>query len=255
MTEAGYTTFEFDLPSALIQKLTHTLDEEITAAELTLENLSKVPEGQGIYQLLLNDLPVYVRKTDTEAGLHKRLEDHFWKTQHRNGLQNGAVKFKAVRIYVFTAMDLETQLIRIYSECGHSLWNGSGFGAHDPGRERDTTNIKQNHFDMLYPIDCDIPLQISFKGKISAHEALLNLKRAIPYVLRFETAPGKSRKCHPDLENTTIEFENRDWTARSLLAEITRKLPSGWQSTIFPGWLILYKENRPYKFGQILQCS
>src|SRR5205823_1069268 len=120
-------------------------------APLTNENLANIPEAQGVYQLFLGDDLVYIGKTDAEAGLRKRLERHQAKIRHRQGLAPDSVNFKAVRIYVFTPMDLETQLIRHYGGERKVRWNGSGFGSNDPGRQRDTTSFRAEHFDMIFP--------------------------------------------------------------------------------------------------------
>ena len=110
---SGYVEFEFDLPSALLTRLVGVLGE-MEAAPLTAQFLREIPEEQGVYQLFLNNQLVYIGKTDSEAGLAKRLARHRLKIQHRVGLIPEQVAFKAVRIYVFTAIDLETQLIRHY---------------------------------------------------------------------------------------------------------------------------------------------
>lgn len=85
-------------------------------------------------------------------------------------------------MYVFTAMDLEQQLIKHYREKDISLaWNMSGFGANDPGRERDTTTLKNGHFDLLYPIDIDIPVEVEPVGSATpVSEVLSRLKRTLP---------------------------------------------------------------------------
>lgn len=106
----GYVDFEFDLPGALLARLVQVLDT-LPPATLSREFLDDIPDAQGVYQLFLDAALVYIGKTDAEAGLRKRLDRHRLKIQHRNGLDPNRVAFKAVRIYVFTAVDLETQLI------------------------------------------------------------------------------------------------------------------------------------------------
>lgn len=150
----GYTEFEFDLPGALLTRLIEVLDA-LDAAPLDVANLLGIPEEQGVYQLLLDDRVVYIGKTDAEAGLHKRLSRHARKIIHRVGLDPRRVSFKTVRIFVFTAMDLESDLIRHYGGVKALDWNGSGFGSNDPGRERDTTKIDSKNYDATFPIDID----------------------------------------------------------------------------------------------------
>src|SRR5262245_61399412 len=131
----GYFEFEFDLPGALLAHLINILDG-MKSAPLTDSSLTAIPEEQGVYQLFLNHQLVYVGKTDAEAGLFNRLKRHLGKVQHRIGLNSALVSYKAVRIFVFTPVDLETQLIKHYGGIKAVTWNGSGFGSNDPGRKR-----------------------------------------------------------------------------------------------------------------------
>src|SRR5262249_13805852 len=119
---------------------------------LTGGSVEAVPEGQGVYQLFHNGNLVYIGKTDSEAGLRRRLRRHARSIQNRLNLNVTDVSFNAVRIFVFTAMDLETQLIRVY---GQPAWNNSGFGSNDPGRRRDHTRLRPQGFDATYPINVD----------------------------------------------------------------------------------------------------
>ena len=110
---AGYREFEFDLPDALLKNLVTILDG-IQKEPLRETQVAEIPDEQGVYQLFLDEEPVYVGKTDADAGLFKRLSRHSKKILHRNNLDPDRVFFKAVRIFVFTAVDLETDLIRHY---------------------------------------------------------------------------------------------------------------------------------------------
>ncbi|MES2022412.1 MAG: GIY-YIG nuclease family protein [Pseudomonadota bacterium] len=237
----GYRDFEFDLPGALLVRLVEVLDG-MEAAPLDDEGLSSIPEAQGVYQLFLDGQLTYIGKTDAEAGLAKRLLRHSRKILHRQGLDPRRVTFKAVRIFVFTAIDLETQLIRHYTGKDGTPWNGSGFGANDPGRERDTS--KPGSFDSDFPIDIDRPLEIDLVGTATAAEVALRLKAALPYTLRFQSAGKGSRKPHPELAQTVVTMSPAAITARSALMELTRQLPSGWQTTMLSALLIMYKEDR-----------
>ncbi|MGZ8533841.1 MAG: GIY-YIG nuclease family protein [Candidatus Binatia bacterium] len=236
----GYKEFEFDLPEALLERLLARLDE-MGAAILKQCNLSMLPDAQGVYQLLhANDI-VYIGKTDAEAGLKKRLDRHFAKVQHRHNLDPSTLCFKAVRIFVFTAMDLETQLIRHYKGPGCQLWNGSGFGANDPGRERETTNKAPDGYDARYPINIDLPEALLPEGQYKVSDALKKLKVNLPYVLRY-------RKAHPDLM-ACVTIPPAPQTTRQLMHLIVSSLPDGWQATAFVSHVILYKEEREYVHG------
>jgi len=235
----GFRDFEFDLPGALLDHLV-TILGEMEQGPLTDAGLDGVPETQGVYQLFLDRQLVYIGKTDAEAGLLKRLARHSRKILHRQGLDPSRVTFKAVRIFVFTAMDLETQLIRHYTGKDGTRWNGSGFGANDPGRERDTS--RPGTFDSEFPIDIDRPLGVDLSGTSSAATVAARIKAILPYTLRFQSAAKGSRKPHPELEATTVTMTANATTPRTALIELTTQLPPGWQATALSALLILYKE-------------
>lgn len=235
---AGYTDFEFDLPDALLTHLIRVLDG-LATAPLSAASVADIPDAQGVYQLLLDDEIVYIGKTDAEAGLRKRLERHALKIQHRRNLDPARVSFKAVRIFVFTAIDLETQLIRHYAREG-TRWNNRGFGANDPGRRRDMTRVRSTNFDAVYPIDLDWDLGIDFSDAATAGEVVAQLKQALPYTFRYELEGG--RRAAADLISTAVRVPKTATTARSVLAELIGQLPPGWQATAFRHQLLLYRE-------------
>jgi hypothetical protein len=252
----GYRDFEFDLPGALLDHLVTVLDG-MEVAPLNVGGVAGIPDAQGVYQLFLDGRLVYIGKTDAESGLRRRLERHAEKVLHRAELAPELMSFKAVRVFVFTAMDLETQLIKHYAgKDGATAWNNSGFGSNDPGRNRDRTVIKGKNFDALHPINIDRTLDGDFSGTRTAAALALLLKDSLPYTFRFETYPTKSRKPHPSLMDTTVEISSEARTARALITELTRQLPSGWQSTAFRSHVILYKEHvDDYPDAEILARS
>jgi hypothetical protein len=246
----GFADFELDLREVLLEKLV------VKFGEMDPGVLSDVPEGeipdaQGVYQLFLEDELVYVGKTDADAGLRTRLKRHSRKVLHRQNLNPVNVHFKALRIFVFTPMDIESELIKRCRESGTSSWNGSGFGSNDPGRERDTS--KPGEFDAQYPIDLDRPIRFQgVEDKFSAAAALANLRSAVPYLLRTE---AQGRKPHPDLVAASVGVPEGNITARSLISRIVSKLPTGWQATALPGYVILYKKHEDYAYGQVIARS
>ena len=235
---SGYREFEFDLPGALLDHLVRALDE-MTPAPLNAASLAIVPEAQGVYQLFLDGALVYIGKTDAESGLFRRLTRHSTKIRDRRGLDPARVSFKAIRIFVFTAMDLETQLIKHYTRDAGTKWNGSGFGSNDPGRNRD--NSTPGTFDQEFPIDIDRELEGDFSGTHTAAAVAARLKAVLPFTFRFETR-ARSRQPHSDLSNTMVTLPASPMTARQLIEEVVRQLPSGWQATALSAVLILYKE-------------
>lgn len=235
----GYREFEFDLPGALLDHLVRALDG-IERAPLNAQSLEVVPEAQGVYQLFLDDQLVYIGKTDAESGLSQRLTRHSTKITHRRGLDPSRVSFKAIRIFVFTAMDLETQLIKHYTAAVGTRWNGSGFGSNDPGRNRD--NSTPGTFDQEFPINIEVELPGDFSGVRSAATVAAQLKAILPYTFRFQTEPPRSRSPHPELKNTAVTMPGGVMTARRVIEELVRQLPPGWQATALSAVLILYRE-------------
>jgi hypothetical protein len=253
----GFEEFEFDLPRALKAELIRLLDGMQTGP-LQLDVTGQVPEAQGVYQLFYEEELVYVGKTDAEAGLRTRLSRHARKILHRPTL-TGAVRFKAVRIMVFTAMDLETQLIKHYRALnnGAAAWNGSGFGSNDPGRERETTNRQPEGFDDQHPINIDIPGDYLSPGTMPVAAALAALKGNLPYTLRYETLRNERGRAqrgqpHPDLRAANVTIQPTPHTVRELMQIFRSALGSEWQATVFASHVVLYKENRQYQYGTVV---
>ena len=249
---AGFVEFEFDLPDALLTSLVDVFGK-IAGAPLMPANVTDIPEAQGVYMLLLRNEIVYIGKTDADAGLRKRLERHAWTIQHRSGLASTDVTFKAVRIFVFTAMDLETQLIRNYAPVP---WNNSGFGSNDPGRNRDMTDLKPEGFDAQFPLDLDHPLKLGLRADMTAAEVLAALRRELPYTLRAEVVKKGGKTPHADIFHAVVKSPPAPpLTTRKVIECVVQALPTGWQATALAGRVILYREHRDYKFGLIIARS
>jgi hypothetical protein len=253
MTE-GFREFEFDLPEALLVSLIDAFDT-MEGASLIKDHLANIPEAQGVYQLLHGNEIVYIGKTDAEAGLRHRLERHAWSIQHRSGLEASQVSFKALRVFVFSAMDLESQLIAHYKKSSSIGWNDSGFGSNDPGRNRDQTRAKIGGFDVRFPIDLDHEIVLKSDGMMKVVEALSLLRRELPYTLRAAAQPENIRKAHMDLVATEVLIADSRTTARNALNAIVEALPAGWQATRLAGRVILYKEHAEYPAGMVIARS
>jgi len=253
---AGYVEFEFDLPSALLDSLVSVF-ANMESASLTPEHTALVADEQGVYQLLLDGKVVYVGKTDADTGLRGRLRKHSWTIQHRLNLKPSDVQFKAARVFVFTAMDLEKLLIRHYEKTsGDVWWNSSGFGSNDPGRNRDKTELKQNGFDAQYPIDLDYPVEIATDGGVPAPRVLDSLREQLPYTLRSQSKSKGSRKPHSELDAAIVPpFVVKPSTTREVILSVLSVLPGGWQATMLPGRIILYKEEEHYNAGVVIGRS
>jgi hypothetical protein len=250
----GYVEFEFDLPGSLLRNLIEVLDQTLPET-LSASALREVPEEQGVYQLLLDGRVVYVGKTDAEAGLHRRLARHAKKILHRRSLDPGRVSFKAVRIYVFTAINLETALIKHYGGVRGLEWNGSGFGSNDPGRRRDRTVVDPKNYDARYPIDIDRELAFAIDEGETAAVAAVRLKDALPYTFRFQSSDAGGRKAHSDFVSLPLAAASGPMTSRQAIIHIVSSLPPGWQATALPGYIILYKEDETYPHSEIIARS
>lgn len=247
---AGFREFEFDLPDALLASMIRAFDG-MEGARLSADNVRKIPEAQGVYQLIAGDEIVYIGKTDSDAGLAKRLGRHSWTIQHRKNLKVSDVSFKALRVFVFTAMDLETQLIKHYKARSSVGWNNSGFGSNDPGRNRDKTRVKANSFDALYPIDLDEKVTLGLSGATSIVLALKALREALPYTLRYEEGGA-----HEDFDGKTVTLPKGPTSTRKLLTAVVSALPKGWQATALAGRVILYKEKEDgYPASEVIARS
>lgn len=250
----GFRQFEFALTTALVSQLVTVLDG-MDAAALLPKTAFNIPNGQGVYQLFLGDELVYIGKTDNDAGLQRRLLRHAKLAESRGSLANGAVKFKAVQVLVFSAMELETMLMRHYREQGAALaWNNSGFGSNDPGHNREGSNYKEGHFDLLYPITIDTQLNISLLAGQSIFDALKILKSDLPYLLRFGGMRKKDLE-YEDLNNHILPSDLLGLSLRETLIRIVACLPKGFIATKFPGYVILYKEPETYEYGEIIAKS
>ena len=250
-TPTGYGEFELDIPRVMRDQLP-AFFAALPAEPLTAEAVARIPEGaQGAYLLYLDGALVYVGKTDAQAGFRERLTRHSRSVQHRRGLDPERITFKAARIFVFSTFDLETMLIEEFTriEGQRPKWNFSGFGSNDPGHNRE--DQKPALFDTEFPIDIDREVTLLAPGPHDVLEAIMALKTGLPYLLRYEadgTGRGAWRGGHRDMVFRTITVPAGPVTVRALFTLILAALPPGWQVTVFPSRLILYRAIHTYKF-------
>lgn len=251
-----FKDLEFDLPSALLAQVAD-LFGYMKPGPLSEKTVLNVPEEQGVYQLFFNGELVYVGKTDADAGLRQRLLRHAKKIRSRRNLHQSQVAFKAVRVYVFTAMDLEDLLIKHYRSSGIPLaWNLSGFGSNDPGRKRDKSHIKERHFDRLYPIDINLEARVVQPiDDYSVAEVLRQLKAQLAYTVRFENKGGKSTQPHPDLRQAMVRLRSDRSSVLSTFQQVKAALGAEWQITALPGYVIVYKEREDYLHGTVIEAE
>lgn len=254
--------FEIDIISALSSQLEAAF-EKLKQGPLTHKALDDLDSGQGVYQLYHLGKLVYVGKADSLPG---RLREHELKISGRNNIDIKDVSFKCLYVHPnWNTLAPENSMIRHYKRKTGGLceWNGNGFGPHDPGRERETTNKDPDGFDEQYPIKKDWVCSWVKAGDWCVLNLLVALKdsKKLPFLLRYETEkikgkkkPAHYTKGHPDHRTATVTVPAAGMQITELMRLITRALP-GWQSTAFQSHIILYKENRSYVHGKVIHCE
>jgi hypothetical protein len=234
----GYDEFEINVEAILRSELPKFF-ASMQAAPLTSVNVAALPErSKGAYLLLLDDTPVYAGKTDTRHGFRERLKRHAWTVQGRVGLDPHRVAFKAVRIMVFSAFDVESILIHELKRTNSAAlrWNNSGFGSNDPGRKRE--DQEPANFDKWYPVDTNFRVEGLPEGRVSLRKLLEILKEKLPYLIRYAPPPADAH----------ISGLPPSSTVRQILQMAVAALPSGWQVTVLHGRIIIDNDNREYDY-------
>jgi len=237
--------FEIDIITALAEQLVAALSR-LTPGALNPINIDSLDSRRGVYALLHKGALVYVGKAD---NLPKRLHDHREKINGRIGISLADVKFKCLYVHPnWTALAPEKSLIEHYKKSGAGCeWNGIGFGPHDPGRERETTNKPPDGFDAKYPINEAFPCTWISPGVWNVRELLIELKEKLPFLLRYERQTH-FRRGHPDFNSRTVKVPRAGMPARELLRLVASAVPR-WQATVFVSHMIFYRERRTYAFG------
>lgn len=232
--------FTFDLTGALADQLFYAIPE-LYPAPFTPDALDKVDTIPGIYQLYLNDRMIYIGKADRD--LRGRLYDHYRKISGRLNIQTSEMSFTGLYLEgTWIPVGPEAMLInRFKAEGTPTPWNFNGFGINDPGRERDTTYFKATHFDVEYPANLDFILSGIAPGFYSVSDILPEIKRALPYVFRYEDKKAR----HSDYLGSHMVVV-ADTTAARMFDAVVYALPPGWQITALPGYVIMYKNIRAY---------
>jgi hypothetical protein len=232
--------FKLSITQALADQLAERL-QPLRPAPLSENSLAQVENRPGVYELLLADRRVYVGKAS--RSLPARLRNHARKLSGRTGLSLATVSF--ICLYVDEDLEAaapETLLIKKYRDEDGSPWNTNGFGNKDPGRRRDTSEIAADHFDALYPINLNATVELT-PGAWRLDELLTEVKRKLPYTLRYERTSGAARHDY----QASLHVESPAPSARQLAELVLTALPVGWQLTALPGYAILYRETITYQ--------
>lgn len=231
--------FKLSITRALAHQLMVSLDE-LTPTALTEENLERLERRGGVYELFKDDDVVYVGKA--ERNLAHRLRQHKTKISGRENVSVDQIMFRC--LYVdddLQAVAPERMLISEYTGRGKAPWNTSGYGNNDPGRNRDHSEVEATHFDALFPADLSYPLTVR-RGNWDAQSLLAKVKSDLPWVLRY----ADSAQDRQERSNIQVHIPDDTMTAAELLTHIMERLPSKYQATALPGYVIVYAERENY---------
>jgi hypothetical protein len=244
--------FTLDLHRALLKQLPEAL-EQLATASLTQSNLEVLGGERGVYQLFERGQPVYVGKS--EQPLAQRLDQHRRRCSGRLNIDVNDMSFRCLYVDRFVdAASPERVLIAKYRAQGEAPWNvGEGFAPKDVGRKRDRGRPGQWFLDR--PADYKALVTVPVGGQtIPLLSALQHLKDAVPFDL-FRYASSRSDD-QIDREDAARDFPDRyvamPAEAAPVLAHlqaIMEQLPAGWQTTVLPHGVILYKEDHPYDYA------
>jgi hypothetical protein len=243
-----YDLFALDMQRVLNDEIVSVFDT-LEPVALSTENIGVLAEHEannphatkGLYILHHQGVAVYVGKADD--SLRSRLEDHRVKLGSRLNLNVADMGFRCLYLDKnWSALTHERPLIERFEY----QWNATGFGNHDPGRNRDKTELRANHFDRLYPIDANLPLTFA-EGPRTVATALQEVREQLPFLFRHATKPGfRPSRSHPDYHANSVSFLSNE-TVRSAVGKIVDALGEAWQVTFLYGYLILYREHHDYQ--------
>lgn len=231
--------FKLSITRALAHQLMVSLDE-LTPTFLTEGNLQQLERRGGVYELFKDDDVVYVGKAERNLG--NRLRQHKTKISGRRNVSVDQMRFRC--LYVdddLQAVAPERMLISEYTGRGKAPWNTSGYGNNDPGRNRDHSELDADHFDALFPANLNYSLAVG-AGNWNAQSLLARVKRDLPWVLRYRLEAEESEE-RSDIQ---VHIPADTMTAADLLTRIMERLPSKYQATALPGYVIVYAERDNY---------
>jgi hypothetical protein len=235
--------FVLSITQALGDQIDKTL-ATLTPATLDLQHIAQLKPKPGVYQIFIDESLVYVGKAD--KSLPSRLTKHYHKIRGRQGIRIEDATF--VCLYVqsdFVAVAPERLLISRHRADGQAAWNSNGFGANDPGQQRDNTRIKSEHFDSHYPINLDLELTNAPTTPLPLPEYADWLRGALPYTFRIASE-------HAKLSSVQVPVPSQPLTASSALEALASALTAPWQIVALRGYVIAYP-NAPQAYPNPLR--
>lgn len=244
----GYSDqFRLSITEALSTQLYAALSR-LEPAPLTQKNLDALapqaeklglPDMSGVYQLFRQEPGkerqlAYVGKAD--ESLPERLGNHLYKLSGRAGISIEEMSFKCLFVEEdLSSVSPEKMLIKKHLKTGKIVWNNRGFGNNDPGRNRDRTVIKGNHFDLEFPIDLSRNLKGLTPGVQSLHDVLWEIKRGLPFLFRFKHSAS--------FKEMMVTVPKADMTVDEAFRFVAQNLPNKWQICALLGWVIMYDDS------------
>ncbi|GAA2156174.1 hypothetical protein GCM10009760_56870 [Kitasatospora kazusensis] len=245
--------FMLSITKALGDQLADALDG-LDRAPLSEESIGQLKDKAGVYQLYLDGDFVYVGKAD--KSLPSRLRNHLRKISGRRNISLDRMAFSCLYVAEdFSALAPEQLLISRHKEMGNIPWNNNGFGNKDPGRQRDSTILKQNHFDVQFPVDLDRPVEGLEPGLSTLHGLLECVKVGLPYNFRY----GKAA----EFKSRFLQVPAGLVTADEIFRLISAEIPDKWQISVLMGYVIMYDDSpstyksawRYYRDGQSIDVE
>lgn len=123
-------------------------------------------------------------------------------------------------------------------------WNFNGFGNHDGGRLRAHATLREEHFDMRYPIDLSVNVQLADVRTIG--ELFDALRRSLPYRVHA------SLRALREVADQRIDSSSLDGSAHNALHVLAHSLPQGWQITVMPGLITVDPQVRDVPGAQLV---
>jgi hypothetical protein len=198
-----------------------------------------LPNNGGVYVLSHHRERVYVGKA---ASLRSRLEQHASDLDGRRNISRQDVAFVCAELSSNWAPYGAEEILM---GRGRLPWQNSGFGNNDPGRNRDSSRIKMDHWDAQFPIRLDWPCSAIPAGVYDAARLLRMLKETLPFVLRFQREGSSHAPPPPEVQAAVIEIQQAGMPFWELMRRLVDALP-GWQATALPGYAIFYRETFDY---------
>lgn len=243
--------FSLDMQGVLIAEISGRF-RRLTPVPLNRTNIGILREYEedpdhakkGLYALHHEGVVAYVGKTD--GSLADRLGDHLSKIGGRKNIKPEQILFRCLYLdRNWSALAHESGLIDEHRAAGGCSWNNNGFGLHDPGRRRDQTVLKQDHFDRRFPVDPEHRIALP-TGRQSVWAVLQAMKEALPYLLRFEGSEGfQVRGACQDYLDNHVQIAPSE-TVRTALGKVVVALGRDWQVSFLYGYVILYREDTDY---------